>query len=119
VAIPLSGRVPGRAFGPSRSRVDDGGGSRCVSGKLIGPLGFFHREEYIGGRAVSGVGQGGLTHRGRGPGAGSATLGCGWPVAPLCLLFDILEASLNIRRFGFCFIQFRDYFLCNFSETQK
>jgi hypothetical protein len=21
--------------------------------------------------------------------------------------------------FGFCFIQFREYFLCNFSETQK
>jgi hypothetical protein len=23
------------------------------------------------------------------------------------------------RRFGFCFVQFREYFLCNFSETQK
>jgi hypothetical protein len=23
------------------------------------------------------------------------------------------------RRFGFCFIQFREYFLCNFSKTQK
>jgi hypothetical protein len=21
--------------------------------------------------------------------------------------------------FGFCFVQFREYFLCNFSETQK
>jgi hypothetical protein len=40
VAIPLSGRMPGRASGPSRSRVDDGGRSRCVSGKLIGSIGF-------------------------------------------------------------------------------
>jgi hypothetical protein len=23
------------------------------------------------------------------------------------------------RRFGFCFIQFQEYFLCSFSETQK
>jgi hypothetical protein len=30
-----------------------------------------------------------------------------------------LEASLNNRRFGFCFVQFQKYFLCNFSETQK
>jgi hypothetical protein len=50
VAIPLSGRVPGRASGPSRSRVDDGGGSRCVSGKVIGSLGFFRRGVFIGGR---------------------------------------------------------------------
>jgi hypothetical protein len=21
--------------------------------------------------------------------------------------------------FGFCFVQFREYFICNFSETQK
>jgi hypothetical protein len=70
-------------------------------------------------RAVLGGGPGGLTTRGRGPGAGRATPWCGWPVAPLRLLFGLLEASVNIRRFGFCFIQFREYFLCNFSETQK
>jgi hypothetical protein len=55
VAIPLSGRVPGRASGPSRSRVDDGGGSRCVSGKLIGYLGFSHRGVFIGEGAASEV----------------------------------------------------------------
>jgi hypothetical protein len=54
-----------------------------------------------------------------GPGAGRTTLWCGRPVAPLYLLFGLLEASLNNRRFIFCFIQFREYFLCNFSETQK
>jgi hypothetical protein len=106
VAIPLSGRVPERASGPSQSRVDDGGGSRCVSGKFIGSLGFSHRGVFIGEGATSEVDQGGLTHRRRGQGLGYAALLCGHPVAPLCLLFGLLEASLNNRRFGFCFIQF-------------
>jgi hypothetical protein len=55
VAIPLSGRVPGRASGPSRSRVDDGGRSRCVSGKVIGCLGFSRRRVFIGEGALSEV----------------------------------------------------------------
>jgi hypothetical protein len=106
MAIPLSGRVPGRASGPFRSRVDDGDGSRCVSGKLIGYLGFFRRGVFIGEGAALEVGQGGLTHRGREPGAGRTALWCGQPVAPLRLLFGLLEASVNIRRFGFYFVQF-------------
>jgi hypothetical protein len=65
------------------------------------------------------VDQGGLTMGGRGQGLGRAPLWCGQPMAPLYLLFDLLEASLNIGRFGFCFVQFREYFLCNFSEIQK
>jgi hypothetical protein len=86
---------------------------------LIGSLGFSRQEEYIDGRVVLGGGPGGLTTRGHGPGVGRATLWCGWLVAPLYLLFVLLEASINIRRFGFCFFQFREYFMCNFSETQK
>jgi hypothetical protein len=35
VVIPLSGRVPGRASGPSRSRVDDGGGLQYVFLKRV------------------------------------------------------------------------------------
>jgi hypothetical protein len=54
VAIPLSDRVPGRASGPSQSRVDDGGGSRCVSGKLIGYLGFSRRGGGEGSLLVKG-----------------------------------------------------------------
>jgi hypothetical protein len=106
VAIPLSGRVPGRASGPSRSRVDDSGGSRYVSGKLIGSLGFSRRGFFIGEGAASEVDQGGLTHRGHGQRLGRAALLCGQPVAHLRLLFGLLEASLNNRRFGFCFVQF-------------
>jgi hypothetical protein len=58
-------------------------------------------------------------HQGRGAGAGHAALWCGRPVAPLRLLLSSLEASVNFWTFGFCFVQFREYFLCNFSETQK
>jgi hypothetical protein len=117
--IPLSGGVPGRASGPSRSRVDDGGGSRCVSGKVIESLGFSYRGIFIGEGAASEVNQGVLTHRGHGQGLGRDALLCGQPVARLHLLFGLLEASLNIWMFGFCFIQFWEYFMCNFSETQK
>jgi hypothetical protein len=119
VAIPLSGRVPGRASGPSRSWVNDGGGSRCVSGKVIGYLGFSRRGVFIGEGAASEVDQAGHTHRGRGQGLGCAALLCGHLVAPLRLLFGSLEASVNFWMFGFCFVQFREYFMCNFSETQK
>jgi hypothetical protein len=119
MAIPLSGRVPGRASGPSRSRVNDGGGSRCVSRKVIGSLGFSRRGVLIGEGAASEVDRGGLTHRGRGQGLGRAALLCGRLVAPVRLLFGPLEASVNFWIFGFCFVQFREYFLCNFSETQK
>jgi hypothetical protein len=119
VVIPLSGRVPGRASGPSRSWVDDGGGSRCVSGKLIGYLGFSRRGIFIGEGASSEVDRGGLTHRGRDQGLGRAALVCGALVTPLRLLFDSLEAPVDFWMFGFCFVQFREYFLCNFSETQK
>jgi hypothetical protein len=74
---------------------------------------------FIGEGAALEVDHGGLTHRGCGPRAGHTALWCGRPVAPLRLLFGLLEASVNIRRFSFCFVQFQEYFLCNFSETQK
>jgi hypothetical protein len=89
------------------------------SGKVIGYLGFSYRGVFIGEGAVSEVGQGGITTRGHGPGEGHAALWCGCPVALLRLLFGSLEASVNFWMFGFCFVQFREYFLCNFSETQK
>jgi hypothetical protein len=93
--------------------------SRCVSGKLIGCLGFSHRGIFIAEGAASEVDHGALTMGGRGQGLGRAPLWCGQPVAPLRLLFGLLEASFNIWMFGFYFVQFREYFLCNFSEIQK
>jgi hypothetical protein len=63
--------------------------------------------------------RGDLTHRGRGQGLGRATLVCGALVAPLRLLFGSLEASGKNKTSGTCFVQFREYFLCSFFETQK
>jgi hypothetical protein len=88
-------------------------------GKVIGYLGFFHRGVFISEGAASEVDLVGLTIGGRGPALGRAPWWCGPPVAPLCLLFGSLEALVNIWTSGFCFVQFREYFLCNFFETHK
>jgi hypothetical protein len=44
---------------------------------------------------------------------------CGALVAPLHLLFGSLKASVKFWATGFGFVQFQEYFLYNFSETQK
>jgi hypothetical protein len=87
------------------------------SGKVIGYLGFSRRGVFIGEGASSGVDRGDLTYRGRGQGLGHAALLCGALVAPLRLLFGSLEALVKFWATGFGFVQFREYFLCNFSET--
>jgi hypothetical protein len=74
--------------------------------KIDWVLGFSRRGVFIGEGAASEVDQGGHTHRGHGQGLGRAALLCGRPVAPLRLLFGLLEASVNFWMFGFCFIQF-------------
>jgi hypothetical protein len=63
------------------------------SGKVIGSLGFFHREFFIGKGAMLEEDPGGLTPWWRGPGAGHATPVCGPLVAPLLLSFGSLEDS--------------------------
>jgi hypothetical protein len=88
-------------------------------GKLIDSLGFSRRGVFIGEGASSEVDRGALTHRGCDQGLGHAALVCGALVAPLYLLFGSLEASVKFWATGFGFIQFREYFLCSFSETQK
>jgi hypothetical protein len=90
--IPLSGKVPRRAFGPSRSRVGDGDGLQYVSWKIDRALGFSRRGEYIGGRAASGGGPGGP------PPGGTAR---GWPLVPLRLCFGLLLASGKIGTLAF------------------
>jgi hypothetical protein len=91
----------------------------CSGKNADSPLGFSVPRLYIGEGASSGGCQGALTRRGHGQGLGRAALLCGALVAPLRLLFGSLEASVNFWTFGFCFILFREYFLCSFSETQK
>jgi hypothetical protein len=43
----------------------------------------------------------------------------GQALAPLRLLFGSLEASGENKTSKTCFVQFQEYFLCSFSETQK
>jgi hypothetical protein len=104
---------PSRSLGRWRWRI-----AMC-SRKVIRYLGFSRRGVFVGEGASSGVGRGIVTHRGHGQGPGRATLLCGALVAPLHLLLGSLEASMNFWTFSFCFVQFRECFLCNFFETQK
>jgi hypothetical protein len=85
------------------------------SGKVIRYLGFSRRGVFIGEGASSGVDRGDLTHRGRGPTPGRAALLCGALVATLHLVFGSLKALVKFWATGFGFVQFREYFLCNFS----
>jgi hypothetical protein len=89
------------------------------SRKLIGDLGFSRRGVFIGEGAMSEVEPGGLTPWWRGQGLGCASLVCGPLVAPLLLSFGSLEAPGQNKTSGTCFVQFREYFLCITSETQK
>jgi hypothetical protein len=41
-----------------------------------------------------------------------------WCGPPPSLLWTLSRVGKN-RNFSFCFVQFREYFLCSFSETQK
>jgi hypothetical protein len=70
-------------------------------GKVIRPLGFSYRGEYIGERAASGGGLGGLTTWWRGQGLGRATLRCGESLDPLRLIFGLRDASRKIEGLAF------------------
>ena len=53
------------------------------------------------------------------PGPGRAKGWCGHLLALLHLCFGLRLRVGKNRRFGFCFVQFRAYFLYNFFEIQK
>jgi hypothetical protein len=118
-ALPRLGRVPEwRLLSPKiclRRR------RRCgtVLGKTLIDLGFFVGRLLIGEGASSEVDQGGLTMGGHGQGLGRAPLWCGQPLAPLRLPFGPHPSSGKNRSSRTCFVQFWEYFLCSFSETQK
>jgi hypothetical protein len=53
------------------------------------------------------------------PEGGRATLWCGRLGALLCLCFGLCLRVRKNRRFGFSFVQFREYFLYNISDIKK
>jgi hypothetical protein len=118
-SLPRPGRVPEQRLLSPEICLRWRWSCETVLGKTPIPLGFSVPRLYIGEGALSGGCKGTLTHRGRGQGLGRAALVCGALVDPLCLLFGSLEASVKLWATGFGFVQFREYFLCNFSETQK
>jgi hypothetical protein len=99
--IHLSGRVPGRASGPSQSRVDDDGGLQYFLWKLIGVFRFSRREEYIGRRAASECGPGAHNIAQRGQGVAHAMAWGGRPLAPLHLIFGLRHVSGEIGTLAF------------------
>jgi hypothetical protein len=118
-ALPYPGRVPEQRLVSPEIRRRWRRSYKTILEILPTLLGFSVPRLYIGEGASPGGCQGILTHRGRGQGLGRAALVCGVLVAPLRLLFGSLEASVKFWATGFGFIQFREYFLCNFSKTQK
>jgi hypothetical protein len=119
VVIPLSGRVPGSASGPSRPRVDDDGGLQYVLWKRVWAFRVFpsrgiNRRKGDVRRWTRWSHH--LVARPRGgPRHHQVWLPLGLPPT---LLWTPSSCQV-IRNFSFCFIQFREYFLRNFSETQK
>jgi hypothetical protein len=92
---------------------------RTLLGKTPIDLGFAIGRLYIGGEAASEDDLAAHTIGWCAPGVTHAALGCGRPLAPLWLSFGLRPSSRKNRSFGFCFMQFREYFVCSFSKTQK
>ena len=119
VMIPLSGRVPGRSSEPSRTRVADGGGCGTFCGLRLGCLGFSRERQFIVEGAMSVEARGLLTTWWRARGGTHATTWCGRLVSLLRLSFGLRGCVEENRSMAFRFIQFREYFLNNFSETRN
>jgi hypothetical protein len=117
--IPLSGRVPGRASGPSQSRDNDGGGLQYVSWKSVRLLRVFPSKGIYRLKGDVRRWTRWSHHLVARPGGGPCHPMVRLPVGPSpSLLWTPSSCQVN-RNFSFCFVQFREYFPCNFSETQK
>jgi hypothetical protein len=103
VMIPLSGREPGRASEPSQTRVDDDGGYGTFHGWRLGAI--YRRKGEVGGRPR------GPHHVVARPEVGPRD-GMVWPPPgpSLSPLWTPSSCQKN-RNFGFCFVQFWEYFL--------
>jgi hypothetical protein len=118
-ALPRPSRVPEqRLLSPEISLRRR---RRCgtVLGKMPIVFGFSVGRLFIGEGASSRGDQGGHTIGGRGQGLGRAPLLCGQPLAPLRLSFGLRSSPGKNKTSETCFVQFREYFLCSISETQK
>jgi hypothetical protein len=83
--IPLSGRVPRRASGPSRSWDDGGGGLQYVSWKSVRLFRVFPSKRIYRRKGNIRGWTRGPHHLVAWPGVARTTLWCGRPLAPLRL----------------------------------
>jgi hypothetical protein len=79
----------------------------------------FRREALYRRRGVVRSGPGGSHHSWARPGAGPRPLMVRLPFGPPPALFRSPSFVRENRSFGLRFVQFREYFLCSFSETQN
>jgi hypothetical protein len=92
---------------------------RNCSGKNDDYFKVFRREALYRRRGVVRSGPGWPHHRWARPGAGSRSLVVRLAPGPLRLIFGPRPSSEKNRSLGLRFVQFREYFLCSFSELQK
>jgi hypothetical protein len=114
--IPLSGRVTERASGPSRSQDDDGD-LQYVFGKSVHLIRVFPSKGIYRRKGDVRRWTRWSHHLVARPGGGPCHPMVWLPLGP-SLLWTLSSCQIN-RNFVFRFVQFREYFLCNFSETQK
>jgi hypothetical protein len=117
--IPLSGRVPGELLDPPDLATATAAACSMFRGKRDPSLRYFPLR---GTYRQKGIVRGGVSwphHRAARPGAGPRPLVVSLAPGPPPSHLRSSRSFDKNRRFGFCFVQFREYFLCNFSETHK
>jgi hypothetical protein len=117
-AIPRPDRVPEQRLLSPEIGLRRRWRCRTLSRKMPINLGFSRRRDYIGRRAMSGDGPEGHTTWWRGQRGARHPMVClpaGPPPSPL---WTPCRVRKN-RNFRLYFVQFREYFLCNFPKTQN
>jgi hypothetical protein len=117
-AIPHPGRVPEQRLLSPEIGLRWWWHCGTFRGRRLDNLGFSHRRDFIGGRAMSEGGQGAHTTPWRGQRGGGTTRWCGCLLALLRLFFGLRLVSGKIGTSGFISSN-SGIFLCNFSKTQK
>jgi hypothetical protein len=117
-AIPHLGRVPEQRLLSPEIGLQWWQRCRTFHGRRLINLGFSRQRDFMGGRAMSEGGQGAHTTPWHGQRGARHQVVWLPPGPPPSLLWTLSCVGKN-RNFGLRFVQFQEYFLCNFSETQK
>jgi hypothetical protein len=108
----------GKSFWTSRSRVDDGGGLQYIFWKSVRAFRVFSTEGINRRKGDVRRCTRWSHHLVARPRGGPRHHLVWLPLGPPPALLWTPSSCQVIRNFSFYFVQFREYFLCNFSETQ-